>query len=58
MAIVFLFAFFQIFLLDDFYRRTKTKDINNLTNEVYDNIYEVVESQKADVREQYEGTYQ
>lgn len=45
MAIVFLFAFFQIFLLDDFYRRTKTKDINNLTNEVYDSIYEVVESQ-------------
>ena len=33
-VIILIFSLFQIFLLDGFYRRTKTKDINSLTNNI------------------------
>ena len=32
--------------------------VMDVTNIVYEQLGEIVESQKADVREQYEGTYQ
>lgn len=33
-VIILIFSLFQIFLLDGFYRRTKTKDINSLTKNI------------------------
>ena len=38
-SIILLFSVFQIVLLDDFYRSIKTKDINNLTLDAKEEIY-------------------